>query len=675
MIAPVGVQEEKLSTVPSSAPKTVQQSQAAAATFLDQLEELAEAGTASEFFSRLMVGLHESFGVTEATIWSIAQDHILLDAVFEEGSLRIRPETPADHPTIPLVQSVCETGNPTVITPGSHHVQSEFRNETESVLAVQPSAVTDDQKFALIAALPADIDTTGLNWAQRLLGAVAEVCGDFYRRQRLVTQVSEHQTFATFREFAREIHQQLDLQQTSHQIANESQRLLECDRTMLFVIEPWSVRLGAASGVFSPDQRSLSLKLLRNLVKDVAREPQVIEFTAAESSDSIHDTTNPHRRQLFDDYQKESKVHRLILLPLPFEEKKGSDKQNVGILAIEDFEERTVADRPRRMAWIAEQTGPAIHHCQQWQRRGLKGIFSDVRGVLRTFGWLISLAILIIAGIALTTISTDFTIAADGVLQPVNRRYVFAPETGRIAKLAITNEQPVKKDQFIARFENPELIIRRDTLQGDKLTAETELDSVIAQRLQNRFSSNSNGKSNEELAAEEKELKQKIENLKGQIQLLDDRIARMTVNSPIAGRVFKWDLERTLEGRTVQQGDRLILVADTEGDWNIVLDISDRDVNHVTNAQRGSDNPIKVRYVLGTSPDEEYEAELGKIAAATELTSEGKFITRATVPIDNTLAGIRPGSSVHARIYCGRRSVGYVWFREVIEFLQRNFYL
>ena len=39
------------------------------------------------------------------------------------------------------------------------------------------------------------------------------------------------------------------------------------------------------------------------------------------------------------------------------------------------------------------------------------------------------------------------------------------------------------------------------------------------------------------------------------------------------------------------------------------------------------------------------------------------------------LPELRSGAGASARIHCGRHAIGYVWFRELIETVQRNFVL
>lgn len=43
------------------------------------------------------------------------------------------------------------------------------------------------------------------------------------------------------------------------------------------------------------------------------------------------------------------------------------------------------------------------------------------------------------------------------------------------------------------------------------------------------------------------------------------------------------------------------------------------------------------------------------------------------VAIDKAdLSYLKPGATVSAKIYCGRRAVGYVWFHSVIAFIQSH---
>ena len=112
-------------------------------------------------------------------------------------------------------------------------------------------------------------------------------------------------------------------------------------------------------------------------------------------------------------------------------------------------------------------------------------------------------------------------------------------------------------------------------------------------------------------------------------------------------------------------------VVDTQGPWQLELRIPDRLVRHVLAAQAQLNDELSVRFLFRMAPNTTYSAKLATLNMATDLDQDGELSTLATVPVNHSdIPNLRPGSSVIARIHCGRRSIGYVWLREFFEFLQ-----
>ena len=112
-------------------------------------------------------------------------------------------------------------------------------------------------------------------------------------------------------------------------------------------------------------------------------------------------------------------------------------------------------------------------------------------------------------------------------------------------------------------------------------------------------------------------------------------------------------------------------VVDTQGPWQLELRIPDRAVRHVLAAQAAAQEGLSVRFLFRMAPNTTYSAKLGPVNLATDLDQDGELSTMATVLLNpGEIPDLRPGSSVIAKIQCGRRSLGYVWLREFLEFLQ-----
>lgn len=114
-------------------------------------------------------------------------------------------------------------------------------------------------------------------------------------------------------------------------------------------------------------------------------------------------------------------------------------------------------------------------------------------------------------------------------------------------------------------------------------------------------------------------------------------------------------------------------VVDPNGPWQLELRIPDRHVRHVLAAQASAQESrgVPVRFLFRMAPNTTYSAKLDAVNLATDLDQEGELSTLAIVTLNpKDIPDLRPGSSVIAKINCGRSSLGYVWLRELFEFLQ-----
>ncbi len=104
-------------------------------------------------------------------------------------------------------------------------------------------------------------------------------------------------------------HLDLDLNATSYRIANESRRLLGCDRTTLLVASSGRYRVKAVSGVSVVDRRSNSVRAIERLTKMalVMSRPLVLPS---------EEPLPPQIQEPLDEYLDESGVMTAVILPL-----------------------------------------------------------------------------------------------------------------------------------------------------------------------------------------------------------------------------------------------------------------------------------------------------------------------------------------------------------------------
>ena len=283
------------------------------------------------------------------------------------------------------------------------------------------------------------------------------------------------------------------------------------------------------------------------------------------------------------------------------------------------------------------------------------------------------LAAVLAAVLSLVFIPADFEIEAKGTLQPRNRRDIFAPRDGSVVQLLTTEEKTVKANEPLLILRDPQLELEFKRVWGDMQTAQKRLAAVQAKRITAEFGDARSRAESKQWSAEEAEIKEMLKSLNAQYEILQEQQAELTVRSPIAGRVLTWDIEKLLESRPVQTGQILMTVADPSGPWELLLHVPDDDIGHVIDAQQANGGPLKLTFILATSPNITHEESVEQIAMSTELDDEKRPSVLVTAGIKQSqLLRKRPGATVIARIHCGRRSLGYVWLRELIEAVQTH---
>jgi hypothetical protein len=90
----------------------------------------------------------------------------------------------------------------------------------------------------------------------------------------------------------------------------------------------------------------------------------------------------------------------------------------------------------------------------------------------------------------------------------------------------------------------------------------------------------------------------------------------------------------------------------------------------------GPDKPLPVTYFLATDPGTRRKGDVKEIQQAAQVQGEegNTVLIKVRMDKDEVAAeDLRPGASVTAKVYCGRRSLGYVWFHDLFGFIQTKF--
>jgi hypothetical protein len=127
----------------------------------------------------------------------------------------------------------------------------------------------------------------------------------------------------------------------------------------------------------------------------------------------------------------------------------------------------------------------------------------------------------------------------------------------------------------------------------------------------------------------------------------------------------------------------LLEVADFEGPWQMELKIPQNKIGYVTKAMlEAEENPtlddqLEVEFRIGTNPNLVLDGRLISVASRAVPSESGIPEFRAMVEADaeqfqQLSDELRSGTGVTAKIHCGQRSLGFVCFHQIIDWVKTN---
>lgn len=273
-------------------------------------------------------------------------------------------------------------------------------------------------------------------------------------------------------------------------------------------------------------------------------------------------------------------------------------------------------------------------------------------------------------------------IEADGTLQPVERRAVFAPLDGMISKILVDDGQHVEPGQVLVEMTSPLLEIEIQEVQGE-IRAKQEKRNGLDVALNQLAGDAAQIALQSKLSSEIQELETRLETLQEKLAALQTEKQKLVLKAPIGGTVIARQIERSLSSRPVRRGDALLRIADLSGPWRVELMVADRDSGYVKQklfkirpqkfGKLASDRRQDIAFVIASQPDMELNAKATWVSeAARNPRGDGMFVdVHADVAQEDVAAG-HMGATVHAYFDCGEKPFWFVWSRPLVESIQRK---
>lgn len=524
------------------------------------------------------------------------------------------------------------------------------------------------------------------------LAALAQAAGEV-AQQAMMRDASRG--FDHFRQFIGRLHAQLDLQQTAYVLANEGRRILGCERLSLIVRYGDVWRAEAISGQATFDRRSDGVRALEELPSALGPLPGPYWYTQAKAAAKNGTPAEPASKadaaiQAFCQ-RTGSKAVAVAPLVVPCEgsaespdntsnqseatsseSAQSGSEQLIGVLVAEQFStDRFAADTDQRLEVVRLYGAPAVKNAVEHDtaaRLSLSRWWGPRRGGPRWRKWAVAAGISLGALFPLVVIPADFALEGEAIMQPVVRRDVFALSSGVVQEVLVDHGQEVTAGQLLARVRNVDLEVEHQRLQGAASAAAERLAAIHNSLLESQKLQEAD---RARLAGEEAQLKQRLESLRLQLELIRVRMKELEIRSPIDGKVITWDVRNLLTNRPVQPGHLLLTVARTDSEWELLVQMPENRMGHVLAAHREASSPMAVSFMLTSEPGRSYEGKLIDVHGRAEQDPErGSFVPLKVQFDKSQVSQLRPGAEATAKVHCGRRCLGFVWFHDVWEFLQ-----
>ena len=504
---------------------------------------------------------------------------------------------------------------------------------------------------------------------RELSEAVLQIASAIYLRQsygdfrgNVAAAVSDSGRVQDQLQWVSRLHAGATLQESFATIADSVAQVATIDRVCLLQKTRSGYQLVASSTQPSIDRRAQQVRLLETLVAVRLHADDAFQFTVGESDHrSGIDATN------LEAYLTAAGSRSVYMEVVP---EHGEKTKAIAAIFLEQFDADTkegLSSYTQKREVIHQAIRNAIAREDVNSRRLIGGRLRVLLGSHK-LAWAITLAAGIIAALAI--IPAELKLAVDGRVIPRQQNRVYAPVDSTVAAISIQDGQAVQKGEPLVRLQSDQLDRTRQQLEGDLATAQTQLSVLSTSRSSDSRQSDPRLRE----VGDAKVLQARIAGLNRQLELIRDQQDSLSLVSPIDGVVDRWDLRDSMELKPVRHGEYLLSVHAPDQGWLVELDVPEHESAYVIEQQRISPCHCVVR--LRSSDEIEFAATLDRVSLVADVGQSGRMVVPATLTVDRGYdASMRPGASVKAWVYCGKRSLGFVWFRKVIQWTREQGWL
>ncbi|MBM4078084.1 MAG: HlyD family efflux transporter periplasmic adaptor subunit [Planctomycetes bacterium] len=433
----------------------------------------------------------------------------------------------------------------------------------------------------------------------------------------------------------------LDVERVAFAIVNKARELVTCDRCSVALKKGNKYRIAAVSGRDTWDKRSDAILRLTAAMQCVAENDQKVYVTNGNANDL---KTSADVIHTLSEYLADSPTKSLAVFPI-------KDEQGlVGAWAFESVKPSAyTAEDVGVISVLTDLSGVAVRNAQEYGRlplaKATKVASAAKKKLVGQGNWKVK--IFTALGITLFVamfFPFRFRVTGKCKIAPVERRVCMTRVDGILREVKLHEGDYVTTGQLLARLDSTdfELALREAQKNLDMATIATDI-------------MRGEGKT-----AEYKMKETEAEKIRAEIAQLERKIEFTQILAPISGVIISKDIDSAI-GNPIPKGQLIYEIAPLSP-VRVEVGVPEGKVTHVK-AGAGAE------FALSAFPERQYAFTCETLRQAAEVI-EAENVFMAEGPIDNPHGHFKLGMAGIAKIDCGRRSLGYILFIDIVNFFR-----
>ena len=243
-----------------------------------------------------------------------------------------------------------------------------------------------------------------------------------------------------------------------------------------------------------------------------------------------------------------------------------------------------------------------------------------------------------------SVVDSDYRITADASLEGKIQRAITAAMQGYIVSASARAGDIVREGEVLATLDDRDLQLERLNLLSQGAQHDSERRQAIAEGNRARM----------------RVLEAQISQVKAQINLVDDQIARTRLIAPFDAVVVKGDLSQSL-GAAVERGNVLFELAPLDS-YRVIMKVDERDITDINVGQSGI-------LFLTSAPNEKLDLVVEKITPVS-VVDEGRNFFRVEAVVKSGGEKLRPGMEGVGKIHVDQRKLIWIWTHKLTHWLR-----